>query len=141
LSIVVSSTINGVYGFVMDPPASFQELQASIQSALVGATRTANQLASEDLAFHRTFDRKIGVSLDKQNARLLALAERLLHNAAEGSEVDVPKLRDADAVENNWRGIVDIIDTLLEKTDTTLDEFTGAVKRLTPREEQVRFSF
>lgn len=121
----------------MDGTSSFADVQSSIQTALVTTTRTTNQLASEDLAFHRSLDRNVAVSLDKQNVRLLALAERLLHNAAEGLEVDNLRLRDADSVDSNWRSVVDVIDNLLEKTDTTLDEFTGAVKRLTPREEQV----
>jgi exosome complex exonuclease RRP6 len=122
----------------MSTPSSFQDIQSGIQSALVTATRTTNSLAAEDLAFHRSLDRNVATSLDRQNARLLALADRLLNNAADGSKVDAPRLRDADDVENNWRRVVDVIDNLLEKTDTTLDEFTGAVKRLTPKDEQVR---
>ncbi|PNS17221.1 hypothetical protein CAC42_6904 [Sphaceloma murrayae] len=108
-----------------------------ISSGLLAVTRTANSLATEDLDFHRNLDPSIGTRIDKQNARLLRLAERLLENAASSSEVVRPRLPDADAVDENWRGIVDVLDSLLEKADTSLDEFSGAVKRLSPSREQV----
>lgn len=115
----------------------FQEFQQTVQSALVQTTRSTTTLCAEDLGFHRSLDPKLGSALDRQNARLLSLAERLLGSAAAGSEVVGPKLDDLDAVDANWRGVVDVVDSLLERADTSLDEFTGIVKRLTPSEEQV----
>ncbi len=38
-------------------------------------------------------------------------------------------LNDVDDIELNWRGVVDVVDSLLEKADTALDEYTGLVKR------------
>ncbi|KAF2087190.1 hypothetical protein K490DRAFT_66056 [Saccharata proteae CBS 121410] len=114
----------------------FPAFQKTISDALVATTRTTQSLVAEDLPFHRQLDPKLASSLDKQNARLLSLAERLLANAASGSEVVGPKLQDADAVDSNWQGVVDVVDSLLEKADTSLDEYTGIVKRLTPSQEQ-----
>ncbi|OJD35991.1 exosome component 3-5 exonuclease [Diplodia corticola] len=114
----------------------FQDFQKSVQSALVQTTRSTTALCAEDLGFHRSLEPKLGAALDKQNARLLSLAERLLGSAAAGSEVVGPKLDDQDAVDSGWRGVVDVVDSLLERADTSLDEFTGIVKRLTPSKEQ-----
>ncbi|PSK38486.1 hypothetical protein B9Z65_6039 [Elsinoe australis] len=119
----------------MDVSSDSASLLEPISSSLLAVTRTANTLAAEDLEFHRSLNPAIGSKIDKQNARLLGLAERLLGNAAAGSEVVRPRLPDVDAVDENWRGIVDVLDSLLEKADTSLDEYSGAVKRLSPSRE------
>jgi exosome complex exonuclease RRP6 len=72
--------------------------------------------------------------------RLLHLAQRLLQNAAASSDAVGPKLPDVEAIDANWRGVVDVIDSLLEKADTSLDEYTGVVKRLSPSAEQVHIT-
>jgi len=113
----------------------FARLQTSIQSALVDTTRSATALAAEDLPFHRTVDPSLSSSLDVQNARLLSLASRLLGSATANADNVRPTLRDIEDVESNWTRVVDVVDSLLERADTALDEFTGAVKRLSPREQ------
>ncbi|KAM0717006.1 hypothetical protein Q7P37_006858 [Cladosporium fusiforme] len=117
----------------------FARLQSSVQSALVDTTRSATALAAEDLPFHRTVDPSLSSSLDAQNARLLSLANRLLGSATAHADNVRPTLRDIEDVESNWTRVVDVVDSLLERADTALDEFTGAVKRLSPR-EQVGFA-
>lgn len=113
----------------------FTSVQASIQESLVATTRSANSLANEDLAFHRSLDKKLGSKIDQQNARLLSLAHRLLGSATENTEtVRPPSLKSIDDVDGEWSKVVDVIDSLLERADTALDEFTGAVKRLVPGE-------
>jgi exosome complex exonuclease RRP6 len=113
-------------------------LQSIISSALISTTRSAGALASEDLEFHRSLDPTLGNELDKQNARLLELANRLLESATANTEIVRPqRLKDLETVEDNWRAVVDVVDSLLERADTALDEFTGAVKRLSPGVQQV----
>jgi len=121
----------------METFGDFKGLQEAVQQSLVATTRTASQISAEDLGFHRSLDPSVATALDKQNARLLALAERLLGNAAGSSEIVRPRLPDLDAIDGGWRGIVDVVDSLLEKADISLDEYTGAVKRLSPLREQV----
>ncbi|KAL1581712.1 hypothetical protein WHR41_09586 [Cladosporium halotolerans] len=113
----------------------FARLQTSVQSALVDTTRSATALAAEDLPFHRTVDPSLSSALDTQNARLLSLASRLLGSATAHADNVRPTLRDIEDVESNWTRVVDVVDSLLERADTALDEFTGAVKRLSPREQ------
>ena len=112
----------------------FASLQSAISSALVATTRSASALANEDLPFHRSLDASLGNKLDRQNARLLGLASGLLGVARPATETvrRPPSLRDVEGIENNWRAVVDVVDSLLERADTALDEFTGAVKRLSP---------
>ena len=107
----------------------FKSLQDEIQNALIATTRTTGKLASEDLGFQRSMNREIGPALDEQSERVLSLANALLKSAASISDLRVPKLQDADDLENDWRGVVDVVDSLLEKADTALYEYTGVIKR------------
>jgi exosome complex exonuclease RRP6 len=120
----------------MDSPQDFKSLQDQIQAALIATTRTVGQIAAEDLGFQRSLNPEVGSSLDEQNARLLDLAGRLLKSAASLTDAHVPILEEVDDIDNNWRGIVDVVDSLLEKADTCLDEYTGLVKRKDPGIEQ-----
>ena len=107
-------------------------MQDDISTCLVETTRTAGQIANEDLAFLRSSDPETTKLLDKQNARLLSLARKLTKNVTVGTDIPAPQMRNAEEVEDNWRNIVDVVDNLLEKTDACLDEFTGVIKRLSP---------
>ncbi|KAH8687458.1 ribonuclease H-like domain-containing protein [Tricladium varicosporioides] len=113
----------------MDETPGFKSLQEQIQAALIATTRTSGQISSEDLGFQRSLNPEVGTTLDEHSARLLELSTKLLKSAASISDLQAPSLEDADDVENNWRGVVDIIDSLLEKSDTCLDEYTGITKR------------
>lgn len=113
----------------MDPPQDFKSLQEKIQASLVATTRSANGLANEDLAFQRTANPTAGARLDATNERLLRLAGDVLKSAGKFAGQAAPSLDDADDVDISWRGIVDVVDSLLEKADTCLDEYTGLIKR------------
>ena len=121
----------------MDSPAGFKALQETIQGALIATTRTATAISAGDIPFQRSLDPDLAESLDSEIARLLRLAERALEASAVASTATSLKLPDADAIDGNWRDVVDVIDSLLEKADTSLDEYTGAVKRLSPAEDAV----
>lgn len=113
----------------MDETNDFKSLQDQLQAALVATTRTTGQISAEDLGFHRSFNPEVGTALDEQSERVLALASALLKSAASISDLRAPTLEDSDDVENNWRNVVDVVDSLLEKSDTCLDEYTGVIKR------------
>lgn len=123
----------------MEPSQDFRTLQQRVSSALVDTTRTVGQLSAEDLSFQRSLDPDFAKSLDKQSDHLLRISQNLFQVAVTGSEVEAPQLREQDDLENSWRGIVDVVDSLLERADTCLDEYTGFIKRLSPGQtEQVR---
>lgn len=133
----------------MAAPPDIPSLHSAVTSALLSTTRTVNELCAEDLDFHRSLDPQLGRNLDRQNARLLGLVERLINNATadltsntagsgkgKGKGGDLKLTQDlggegtvAEAIEGNWGRVVDIVDALLEKADASLDEFTGVVKR------------
>jgi exosome complex exonuclease RRP6 len=124
----------------MDRTQDFKSLQDQIQTALLATTRVSSQISSEDLGFQRSLDPKVGTSLDEQTTRLLELSSGLLKSAASIAELQPSVLEDADDVDSNWHSIVDIVDSLLEKTDTCLDEYTGVIKRKeTPTAEHVNY--
>ena len=116
----------------MSSEEQFKSLQDSISACLVETTRTAGQLAAEDLNFLRSSDPPVGKQLDRQANRLLDLARRLTQSATAGTEVQPPVLTGLDSIDDNWQGIVDVIDNLLEKADICLDEYNGVAKKPTP---------
>jgi exosome complex exonuclease RRP6 len=104
-------------------------LQDAVSKVLVATTRTAGQLSAEDLGFHRTMDPLMGVALDRTTKRLFKLSKALIKTSQVSSVDDALSLQDADDVETNWRAMVDGIDSLLERADTCLDEYTGLIKK------------
>jgi len=120
----------------MESSQNFKTLQQNIQSALVSTTRLANQITAEDLDFQRTSNPAIAEELDDASSRLLALTTSLLQSATKGTDAAAPSLEDADDVDVHWSRIVDIVDNLLEKADTCLDEYTGAIKRKSASADQ-----
>ncbi|KAI9373706.1 ribonuclease H-like domain-containing protein [Aspergillus egyptiacus] len=116
----------------MDSAAEFQPLQEKLTSSLVQVTRTTGGIPINDLGFHRTSSAEVSEALDEQSGRLLSLTSSILKAATAGTDVSAPVLSDEDSVEDNWRGIVDVIDALLERADACLDEFTGVIKKLSP---------
>lgn len=117
----------------MEPSQDFKSLQESIQKSLISTVKTANRIAAEDLSFQRTVNPEVGQQLDDKSSRILALSNRLLQSAAKACGVKgAPKLEDAEDVDMKWRGVVDVVDGVLEKADTAMDEYTGLVKRKEP---------
>lgn len=120
----------------MDPSQDFKSTQENIQKALVTTTRLTNQVAAEDLNFQRTSNPDVEEQLDDTSSRLLGLATSLLASASKGTDLKAPELEDGDDVDVHWTRIVDVIDTLLEKADMCLDEYTGMIKRKAAPTEQ-----
>lgn len=119
----------------MDSPRdskSLKSLQDDIQKSLVSAVKYANRIAAEDLSFQRTVNPEVAQQLDDKSSRLLDLTTRLLRSSAKACGVNAPVLEDAEDVDMKWRAIVDVVDSLLEKADTAMDEYTGLVKRKEP---------
>jgi len=121
----------------MATDGEFKALKEGVSSALVDTTRTAGQISNEDLEFLRSSNPSIIPLLEQQDIRLLQLTRRLIRTAISGAEVSTPQIEDVDSIEDNWKGIVDVFDNLLEKADASLDEYTGAVQRLSPKQEDL----
>lgn len=113
----------------MDPSSDFKSVQDKIQNALVATTKTTNRIAGQDLSFLRTLDSSVADRLDERTGRLLRLSKGLLEAASKTTGQAAPDLEDVDDIDIAWRGTVDVIDSLLEKADTCLDEYTGLIKR------------
>ncbi|KAI9728478.1 MAG: exosome nuclease subunit [Chrysothrix sp. TS-e1954] len=105
----------------------FEKTQKRIGEAVVNTTRTATRIAAEDIAFHRSSNPTIGLQLDQRSARLLSLTEKLIRRAT--SSAKQLSLRTVDDVDSSLPKVIDVADSLLERVDTSLDEFTGLVKR------------
>lgn len=120
------------FSVAMEPSQDFKSLQDKVQASLLSTTRTVNGIASEDLTFQRTANPRTGDRLDDLSTRLLGVSAKLINGSAKANDQrTVDSLEDTDDVDIQWAGIVDVIDGLLEKADTALDEYTGRVKRKT----------
>ncbi|CAP64643.1 uncharacterized protein PODANS_5_9180 [Podospora anserina S mat+] len=113
----------------MESSQDYNSLRETIQPALVTVTRSAGVVANEDLQFQRTVRPSVGDKLDKTADRMLGLVNGLLKSSSKVTGQSTTKLEDIDDIEIKWRGIVDVIDSFLEKADTCLDEYTGLIKR------------
>jgi exosome complex exonuclease RRP6 len=123
----------------MNLSESFKNFQDRLSAALVATARTAGQIAQEDVSFQRSLDPRVSEALDRHSSQLLSLANRLTLKAADGLDLSPSPSQDADDLETNWPGIVDVVDSLLERADTSLDEYTGRIKRAKPvQTQQVR---
>ncbi|KAF4986689.1 hypothetical protein FDECE_15825 [Fusarium decemcellulare] len=116
----------------MEPSQDFKSLQESIQKSLVSTVKTVNRIAAEDLDFQRTVNPDVGQQLEDRTSRILDLSTRLLQSAGKACGAKAPKLEEVEDIEMNWRAVVDVVDSALEKADTALDEYTGLVKRKDP---------
>ena len=113
----------------------FKPLKDNVSSALIDVTRTGGKIAAEDLAFQRSSNPAITPLLDKQNQRLLHLVHNLTQVSTAGTDVKPSKISDVDSLEDKWHGLVDIFDSLLEKADACLDEYTGVIRRRSPPQQ------
>ncbi|KAM0525393.1 hypothetical protein ACHAPE_000095 [Trichoderma viride] len=113
----------------MDSSQDFNSLQEAIQKSLVSTVKSANRIASQDLAFQRTINPDVAEQLDEKTSRILDLSTRLLSSAAQACGLKPIKLEDPEDVDMNWRAVVDVVDSILEKADRAIDEYTGLVKQ------------
>lgn len=118
----------------MESRQDFKSLQEGVQKPLLSVVKAANRIAAQDLAFQRTISSDAAQQLDDVSARLLKISTKLLESAASACSVKGVKLDDTEDVEMKWQGIVDVVDSVLEKADTALDEYTGLIKRRDPTE-------
>ncbi|PHH90847.1 hypothetical protein CDD83_2513 [Cordyceps sp. RAO-2017] len=117
----------------MKSPQDFKALQEGIQKSLVSTVKVVNRLGAEDLSFQRTANPDTAEQLDDQASRVLRLSTRLLQSAARACNAKPPKLEDVEDIDMKWQAVVDVVDSVLEKADTALDEFTGLIKRREPQ--------
>lgn len=122
----------GDHSEAMETPLDFKDLQERIQKSLVSAVKNVNRIAAEDLSFQRTVNPDVAEHIDEKAARVLDLSAQLLGSAAKACGVKAPTLEDAEDIDMSWQAIVDVVDSVLEKADTALDEYTGLIKRREP---------
>ncbi|KAK0437138.1 ribonuclease H-like domain-containing protein [Desarmillaria tabescens] len=109
---------------------NFEELNTNIPRAALKATRNA-ALLPPDLAFHKSMDPSFAKDIDVFSSKVLFLTNRLLELAA---TIDTPgkgkgKVRSEDDILDSFETlIVDRMDQLLERVDTSLDEYQGKTK-------------
>ncbi|KAI9254611.1 ribonuclease H-like domain-containing protein [Phascolomyces articulosus] len=120
---------------IPDPKGQFKEYQQSLFNALVSATKASSAIPVKDVGFLRSLDRQFAKDLDTSGSRLLKATNQLLQQCSSDTGVQVSKYEDIDDVNERYGGVVDIIDSLLEKADVCLDEMTGQKGR---KPEQIK---
>lgn len=100
--------------------------EEKISAALQQTVRAAAILGSNDLAFHKSLDHEFSVSMNGCLQRLLGLTSSLLNYA---SQEEFPTLQDDEDVNARWGDIIDTVDSLLERTDSSLEELTAKARK------------
>lgn len=100
---------------IPNPKENFKEYQQALFKALVSATAAANQIPTEDLGFYRSLDRQFAKNLDTCGSRLLQIANSLLDHCAKDTGVEAPSYDDVDDVTDRYRGVIEVVDGLLER--------------------------
>ena len=119
----------------MDLTADFSKFQQDVSKALVGTIRTTNQIADDDLSFHRSSSTKASGALDGLSSNLLQLTNKLLKAATQDTNIKIPRVKSLEGLDDNWRGVVDVVDNLLEKADIARDEYSGVIRKQTPDQD------
>lgn len=92
-------------------PKTYPEWQASLLKHLISTTKAASAVGGHDISFERSIDSTFDSSLTTVTGRLLNLSNRLLRFAGSQEE----DYEDEDDLEDRWRQIVDVVDSLLER--------------------------
>ncbi|KAJ3085753.1 Exosome component 10 [Quaeritorhiza haematococci] len=115
---------------------NIQEYSGTLFNALVQLTKATANLNPSDLPFYKSTSSSFGKELPKTAQQILGLCNDLLLytdvEAGGSASIDThnaPFYEDVDDVTDNFDGVVDVLDNLLEKTDVCLDEITGRKRK------------
>ncbi|QSL64779.1 hypothetical protein MERGE_002081 [Pneumocystis wakefieldiae] len=107
-------------------PALFSNFQDRLYDSLVSATKAVTVIGSQDINFYCSLDPYFASSLANCNKRFLDLINYIVHLV---SSERFGKIEDHDDLNYKWLDIIDVIDSLFEKADISLDEFTEFFRR------------
>ncbi|KAI8061041.1 ribonuclease H-like domain-containing protein [Gongronella butleri] len=115
---------------IPDPVADFEAYQKSLFRALVSASNAANSIKHEDIGFYRSLDRDFATDLDQASATLLSTANELTNHTAldVGHDDTNVNIEDIDDINDRFFGVIDVVDSLFERVDLTLDELAGRTR-------------
>lgn len=114
--------------------AAFAVFQKDASAALVALIRTAKALTSGDLPFNRSLDPHFAATLDSTNSHILTLINALVRNV--NVAVPAEPFEDAESLEARWAAVSDVVDSLLERADMCIDEYSGTVNRGSMQQQQ-----
>ena len=113
------------------PPESESErFRQEFTHAELNMTLVVQRVSPRDLDFTRQVRPDLSASLDEQHNRITCLAQHVLEQSTMNPAVATPQLAHPESVEENWRDTEDVIDRVIEKAHTIVDEVTGAVKKV-----------
>lgn len=114
-----------------DPATATTDFLSQLQAALQPPTKLASELpAAEDVAFHRSIDKKVAAAYDEESKRMLSSINILAAWAGKSLKAQgKQRAADDDGVDEDdeddiaFSRISDIVDNLLEGADITMDEY------------------
>lgn len=106
--------------------ALFSRFQDELYDSLVSTTKAVTIIGSQDIDFYRSLDTYFASSFANCNKRLLDLVNYLIQFASFGR---FGRIEDYEDLNYKWWDIIDVIDSLFEKADISLNEFGELVKQ------------
>ncbi|KAJ1561511.1 Exosome component 10 [Cladochytrium tenue] len=125
---------DGDEGGAADDEPTFEAASATLLAALADVTLRSQFLATPDLPFYRASSEPLADALAAAGAGLLRLTNRVLAAAATVAASDAavaaapppaPRLGGPDDAWDRYGAVTDLVDMLLEKADTCLDQVRG----------------
>ncbi|CAK9438419.1 uncharacterized protein LODBEIA_P26430 [Lodderomyces beijingensis] len=97
---------------------------SNVLPKLMPVIRAASSLAAQDVKFHKSVDASVGKEIDQRSEELLSIVNGLLR-CTSSSDNRVERLKfgeDNIASDSAWNPIGNIIDSIFEKIDYTIDQ-------------------
>ncbi|KAI9094381.1 ribonuclease H-like domain-containing protein, partial [Phlyctochytrium arcticum] len=115
----------------------FDGFQSSLFSALAQLARASQPLKPADLSFYKSLSPTFTQRLQSSSDKLLGVCNRVFNHAAaagtsSSSTKEAANFQDSDDLVDDFDLVVDVVDSLLEKADTCMDEVTGRIKKNAP---------
>ncbi|KAL4070060.1 ribonuclease H-like domain-containing protein [Scleroderma yunnanense] len=108
---------------------TFDAHSNAVQATALSATRLAASSLPSDLSFHRSIDPLLGRDVDALSTRVLELTNRLIQLTSKTSPAKVSSLQGEEDVVDEFAGtVIDAMESMLERTDSALDDFMGTKK-------------
>nr|CAG8525790.1 2048_t:CDS:10 [Entrophospora candida] len=110
---------------------TYENFQASLYKSFLNFnTQRNNELPTADLSFYRAIDPRISSRLNNLADKVLVRINHLLQSADLAGFDGVGEITEIDEFDSWNKDIISLTDSLIDATNSCLDEFTGRTKKI-----------
>ncbi|CAJ0626322.1 13976_t:CDS:2 [Entrophospora sp. SA101] len=110
---------------------TYENFQASLYKSFLNFnTQRNNELPTADLSFYRAIDPRISSRLNNLADKVLVRINQLLQSADLAGFDGVGEITEIDEFDSWNKDIISLTDSLIDATNSCLDEYTGRTKKI-----------